>query len=213
MQNKIVLTNLGTSRKKSNAQNYKGRWQEIYFENYGPLILELGCGKGEYVLALAELFPDRNYIGIDRDQGVIWEAAKFTSEENLINAAFIHSDLQNLNDYFNENEISEIWLTFPDVQHDQNFDLNAITSVNFLNLYRNLLRNGGLIHLKTEDMDFFDYSSNNLNRLGFSLISKTYDIYNIHTLDPLLSIKTSYELDCIKDRKKINYLCYKFDGQ
>jgi len=188
----------------------KGKWATIQFHNNNPLILELACGKGEYTVNLARLFPGKNFIGIDYKGNRIWRGAKTAVEEGIQNVAFLRIQIENLLDYFNENEIAEIWITFPDPQPQVSREKKRLTSPRFLSKYKVLLENGGIMHLKTDNDQLHDYTLEKINELGLNLKVRTEDLYKSEFVDEVLSIKTYYEKKYLARDKNINYLKFSF---
>ena len=189
----------------------KGNWAEQHFKNKYPLILELGCGKGEYTVNLARLFPEINFIGIDYKGNRIWRGAKTAIEENIPNVAFLRIQIENLTDYFLENEISEIWITFPDPQPQISREKKRLTSPRFLNMYKLVLIEKGSIHLKTDSDLLHTYTGQKIEELGLKIHSQTDDLYNSSLADEVLSIKTYYEKKYLANDKNINYLKFSFE--
>jgi tRNA (guanine-N7-)-methyltransferase len=189
----------------------KGSWAEQHFKNKYPLILELGCGKGEYTVNLARLFSEINFIRIDYKGNRIWRGAKTAIEENIPNVAFLRIQIENLTDYFSENEISEIWITFPDPQPQISREKKRLTSPRFLNMYKLVLTEKGPVHLKTDSDLLHTYTSQKIEELGLKTHAQTEDLYNSPLVDEVLSIKTYYEKKYLANDKNINYLKFSFD--
>ena len=188
----------------------KGNWNANYFKNENPVVLELGCGKGEYTLNLAKLYPQKNFIGIDYKGNRIWRGAKTALEEQINNVAFIRMQIENLLDYFAEGEISEIWITFPDPQPQVGREKKRLTSIRFLNMYRSILNSTGILHLKTDSDDLHNYTCEKINEHQLNLIAKTQDLYKSDLLNDILSIKTYYEQKYLASNKNINYVKFSF---
>jgi tRNA (guanine-N7-)-methyltransferase len=189
----------------------KGRWADQHFNNKYPIVLELGCGKGEYTVNLARLFPEMNFIGIDYKGNRIWRGAKTAMEENIPNVAFLRIQIENLTDYFSENEISEIWITFPDPQPQISRKKKRLTSPRFLNMYKMVLNEKGPVHLKTDSDLLHEYTIDKIKELGLKTHARTEDLYNSLLVDEVLSIKTYYEKKYLANDKNINYLKFSFD--
>ncbi len=189
----------------------KGHWAENHFKNNNPLILELGCGKGEYTVNLARLYPDINFIGIDYKGNRIWRGAKTALEENISNVAFLRIQIENLLDYFSENEVSEIWITFPDPQPQISREKKRLTSIRFLDMYKNVLKKGGPVHLKTDSDLLYIFTASKINELSLITQISTNDLYKSSFADEILSIKTYYEKKYLANDKNINYLKFSFD--
>jgi len=187
---------------------FKGEWAKEFFKNSNPVVLELACGKGEYTVNLAQLFPEKNFIGIDYKGNRIWRGAKTAVEESIPNVGFLRIQIENLVDYFGENEIDEIWITFPDPQPQISREKKRLTSSRFLNLYKQMLKPGGFINLKTDNDGLHAYTAEKIEELGLPLHIKTEDLYHSPYADEVLNIKTYYEKKYLKDNKNINYLKY-----
>ncbi|MGV3684228.1 MAG: tRNA (guanosine(46)-N7)-methyltransferase TrmB [Daejeonella sp.] len=193
------------------GKKLKGKWSEGHFKNSNPVILELGCGKGEYTVNLAKLFPGINFIGLDYKGNRIWRGAKTALEEGIPNVAFLRIQIENLLDYFMEKEVTEIWITFPDPQPQISREKKRLTSPRFLEMYRSLLKKGGPVHLKTDSDSLYSYTLEKVNQLGLKLDVSTADLYNSEFADEVLSIKTYYEKKYLAHNKNINYLKFSFD--
>ena len=134
----------------------KGHWNESFFKNNNPIVLELGCGKGEYTVGLGKLFPDKNFIGIDIKGARMWSGAKESMEQGMTNVAFLRTHIELISHFFAENEVSEIWITFPDPQMKK--VTKRLTSTRFMKLYREILSGDGIVHLKTDSNFMFNYT-------------------------------------------------------
>ncbi|KAA8485471.1 tRNA (guanine-N7-)-methyltransferase [Arcticibacter tournemirensis] len=192
------------------GKRFKGHWSSGHFQNDKPLILELACGKGEYTVNLAKLFPDKNFIGIDYKGNRIWRGAKTAIEENIPNVAFLRIQIENILDYFGENEVSEIWITFPDPQPQISREKKRLTFPGFLEKYRQILTEEGIIHLKTDNDGFYAYTAEKVETQKLRLLQKTEDLYNSDLVNEVLSIKTYYEKKYLAVDKNINYLSFSF---
>ncbi len=181
-----------------------GRWQRDFFRNRNPLILELGCGKGEYTVGLAEKKPGMNYLGIDIKGARIWKGARQVHERALKNVGFLRTRIELLDAFFSPGEVSEIWLPFPDPQPKK--PGKRLTSPRFLNMYKTFLRKGGQIHLKTDSLELYSFTLKIIRYNGLKLIDSTNDLYGSGTEDEVLYIKTFYEEHFLSEGKKINYL-------
>jgi tRNA (guanine-N7-)-methyltransferase len=188
----------------------KGEWAKEFFKNNNPVVLELACGKGEYTVNLAQLFPDKNFIGVDYKGNRIWRGAKTALEEGVNNVGFLRIQIENLIDYFATGEVDEIWITFPDPQPQLSREKKRLTSPRFLDQYREVLRPGGAINLKTDNDGFYAYTAQMINELGLKLHVNTGDLYNSAFADEVLSIKTYYEKKYLAHNKNINYLKFSF---
>ena len=189
---------------------YRGQWNTGFFKNSNPVILELACGKGEYTVNLAQMFPNRNFIGIDYKGNRIWRGAKTALEEGVNNVAFLRMQIENLVDYFAPGEVDEIWITFPDPQPQLSREKKRLTSPRFLNMYQPTLKEGGCVNLKTDNDGLYEYTVDKIAELKLPLHIKTADLYHSEFADEVLSIKTYYEKKYLKDNKNINYLKFSF---
>lgn len=192
------------------GQPFKGAWSAKQFKNERPLILELACGKGEYTVNLARLFPQTNFIGIDYKGNRIWRGAKTAIEEGISNVAFLRIQIENILDYFGEGEVDEIWITFPDPQPQISREKKRLTSPRFLEKYKQILKPGGFIHLKTDNDGLHAYTVEKIEELGLKLFARTEDLYVSDLVDEVLSIKTYYEKKYLAHEKNINYLKFSF---
>lgn len=189
---------------------YKGKWASDFFKNNNPVVLELACGKGEYTVNLARMFPSKNFIGIDYKGNRIWRGAKDALEEGVTNVGFLRIQIEKMLDYFAVGEIDEIWITFPDPQPQISREKKRLTSSRFLEKYKQVLKPGGYVNLKTDDDGLHTYTSGKIGELGLNLCAKTEDLYHSEYADEVLSIKTYYEKKYLKDNKNINYLKFSF---
>ena len=182
----------------------KGHWNEQFFKNDRPIVLELGCGKGEYTVGLAQLFPDKNFIGIDIKGARMWSGAKYALEHNLSNVAFLRTHIELIREFFAPNEVSEIWITFPDPQMSK---VNKrMTSVRFMQLYRDILNENGLIHLKTDSPFLYAYTNAMIQANQFPVLVQTDDLYHSQLANEILSIQTFYEQQWLDRGLTIKYI-------
>ena len=189
---------------------FKGKWHEQVFKNNQPITLELACGRGEYTVGLAQLFPDRNFIGIDVKAARMWQGAQFALQNNLNNVAFLRIQIDFLLEYFAPGEVSEIWITFPDPQPQKPRARQRLTSPQFLGKYIQLLGPGKNIHLKTDSYMLFQYTLETIQPLPVQLHEV---VMNIDDLDPMpeaLTIKTYYENMWRSKDIAIKYLKFSF---
>ena len=171
----------------------KGHWKNEFFGNSRPLTLELGCGKGEYTVALARKYPEKNFIGVDIKGARMWVGATEALQNKLTNVVFLRTRIEFINSCFAPDEISEIWITFPDPQPQQSRENKRLTSPRFLQSYRQIMQPKGIIHLKTDSQSMFDYTRNIVESNNFSTIYCTDDLYNSNYEDDILSVQTYYE--------------------
>jgi tRNA (guanine-N7-)-methyltransferase len=190
----------------------KGRWNQDLFKNKNPIVLELGCGKGEYTIGLAGSNPDNNYIGIDIKGARMWRGAKTANEQNLPNVAFLRTRIEFINSFFSEDEVDEIWITFPDPHPGGRNANKRLTSPWFLNSYRQFLKNKGLIHLKTDNQELYDFTNKIINYNNLETILSTNDLYS-ENIENVISIRTHYEKIFLDAGMKINYVSFRLDRE
>jgi len=188
----------------------KGNWNRDVFHNAHPLVLELGCGRGEYTVNMAERHPEQNFIGIDIKGARIWRGAKTVNENSMENVAFLRTQIELIEYFFSQGEISEIWITFPDPQPKVIRENKRLTSPPFLSRYRNILKNGGLLHLKTDDTDLYTYTLEVLAKEAGRLLYHSDDLYNESELPPHMDIQTTYEKIFAAKGRTIKYLRFAF---
>jgi tRNA (guanine-N7-)-methyltransferase len=187
-------------------EGMQGTWNQKVFNNQNPIVLELACGKGEYSVNLSQAFPDKNFIGVDIKGHRIFHGAKMALERGLKNTAFLRTDIEKIDQYFAPEEVSEIWITFPDPQPQLSRIKKRLTHPRFLNLYKNILRKGGVIHLKTDSTLLYEYTLEVIEELALPVIRQTADLYKAPFLDDYLSIKTFYEDIFTKKGEVIKYV-------
>jgi tRNA (guanine-N7-)-methyltransferase len=192
------------------GKSFKGKWSKMHFKNDAPLVLELACGKGEYTVNLAQLFPAKNFIGIDYKGNRIWRGAKTAIEESIHNVAFLRIQIEQILDYFDANEVSEIWITFPDPQPQISREKKRLTAPRFLEKYKVILQESAPINLKTDNDDFYAFTLETIEQLGLKLHVRTEDLYRSDLVDEVLSIKTYYEKKYLAHDKNINYVRFSF---
>jgi len=187
----------------------KGHWGERIFGNDSPIVLELGCGKGEYTIALAEKYPDKNFIGVDIKGARLWKGAKYATVNNLPNVAFLRTRIEFIDSLFGSDEVSEIWLTFSDPQPKK--PNKRLSSKVFNDIYSKFLVRGGIIHLKTDSVLLHESTLEVIRENGYELIEANADIYGSGRADDdeLLQVKTFYESQFLAKGMKITYLKYR----
>jgi tRNA (guanine-N7-)-methyltransferase len=190
----------------------KGRWNQDLFKNGNPITIELGCGKGEYTVGLANNFPQNNFIGIDIKGARMWRGAKTANEQKLPNVAFLRTRIEFINSFFSSDEVDEIWITFPDPHPGGRNSNKRLTSPWFLNSYRIFLKDKGLIHLKTDNKELYDFTCKVLSHNNVETIISTNDLYT-EKIDNILSIRTHYEKIFLDAGLKINYLSFRLDKE
>jgi tRNA (guanine-N7-)-methyltransferase len=215
----------------ANDHPIKGKWNNEMFRNNNPLVLELGCGKGEYTTGLAARFPEKNFIGIDIKGARMWRGAKTATEQKLPNVAFLRTRIEFISSFFSENEVGEIWVTFPDPHPGGRNANKRLTSPRFLNSYRKFLKNNGPVHLKTDNIELYEYTNAVVRANNLDLIYTTNDLYSVdfepesginNNIDSLhqaigdrsavngiLSIKTHYEKLFLAKGMNINFLSFR----
>lgn len=189
---------------------FRGTWNTNYFKNSNPIVLELGCGRGEYTVNLSKLYPHKNFIGIDIKGARIWRGAKTGIEENINNMAFLRIEIEKLEEHFEKEEVDEIWITFPDPQPQISREKKRLTYDRFLMMYKNILKPNGIVHLKTDNDGLYEYTLEKIKEFNFKIIQHTADLYQEPWLDELLSIQTTYEKIYRDKGKNINYLKFQF---
>ncbi len=194
-----------------NNFEYKGKWNDLFFKNNNPIIIELGCGKGEYSIELAKLNPEKNFIGIDIKGARFWRGAKTAVDEGLNNIAFVRSQIELIDKIFSMGEVSEIWITFPDPQIKFKREKHRLINLKFINLYKNILVPNGIINLKTDSEFLHGYMLGLIKSTNFlELIYSNHNIYNNSGApEDVLSIQTFYELKFLKQQKPITFINFK----
>lgn len=188
----------------------KGKWNEEFQNNY-PIVLELGCGKGEYTVALAAQYPEKNYIGIDIKSNRMWRGALTAKEKGITNAAFIRMLVTKIAEIFDTAEVSEIWITFPDPFPKDRHAKHRLTSERFLPLYKQILKPNGIINFKTDDTPLFEYTLETLNGQGIAPTEINWDVHgNIDSHQCLREIQTYYERKFSAQGRTIKYLRFSF---
>lgn len=186
----------------------KGKWNEEFFKNDNPIVLELGCGKGEYTVGLAKKYPNKNFIGIDIKGARLWRGCKISNEDKMNNVAFVRTHIQMIESYFAENEVSEIWITFPDPQLKK--PNKRLTCERFLKLYKNILKQDGIVHLKTDSQELYEYTKDEvLIPSKREILYNTNDLYNSDFKEDVIEIQTFYESMYLKIGKPITYLKFR----
>lgn len=187
----------------------KGIWKSEIFKNQNPITLELACGKGDYAIELARRNPDRNFIGIDIKGTRIWSGAKTAIEEGLTNVRFLRMFIDHLHYYFDQDEVDEIWITFPDpFIRKKPRRSKRLTSPKFLKIYRKLLKEGGIIHLKTDSLILFNFTMDTIREEGGTILRRVDNVYRDAPNDDLLNIQTFYEKKHLKEGKIIQYVSF-----
>lgn len=191
----------------------KGRWRSDLFKNSQPVILELGCGKGEYTVGLARRYPQKSFIGLDIKGARIWTGAKIADEEGLLNVAFLRTRIDFINSFFTPDEVDEIWITFPDPQLKNRRQRKRLSGAHFLNRYRMLLKDGGMIHLKTDNLQLYSDTLELVRYNKLQVERHSADIYSEDWSDETVSIQTYYEKIFLEEGIKIKYLCFRLPAE
>ena len=190
--------------------NLKGHWRTEVFKNNNPLVLELGCGKGEYSVALAQKYPNKNFIGIDIKGARFWRGAKTAVEKNIPNVAFLRTQIELIDHAFAENEVDEIWITFPDPQIKYKRTKHRMTNAEFLNRYKQILKPEGVINLKTDSEFMHGYTLGLLHGAGHEVIYANHNVYKQEgSPEEVTSIQTFYESQYLEQNKPITYIRFK----
>ena len=188
-------------------ENMAGAWN-TFFDNNNPLIVELACGKGEYTTGLAQLYPHKNFIGVDIKGNRIWAGARFSIENNLTNVAFLRTQIHKIDTYFTKDEVQEIWITFPDPQLRMSKAKKRLVHPRFLRLYQRILQPSGKIHLKTDSPELYNFTKTVIKLYELVLISDVDDVHKDGKVSKELGIKTHYESLDIAESKRVFYICF-----
>lgn len=189
--------------------NFQGNWRKDFFKNSNPIILELGCGKGEYTVEMAIQCPDCNFVGVDIKGARMWTGAKKSFDKGMKNVAFLRTDIEMLNRFFAPDEVNEIWLTFPDPQMKKTN--KRLTSTNFLRLYQQFVVNQGNIHLKTDSNFLYTYTKEMIKINDYQIITQKDDLYSEPLPSDVLGIKTFYEQQWLNRGISIKYIVFKIE--
>ena len=192
--------------------NLRGNWNRLAFKNNNPIVVELGCGKGEYTVGLAKMFPEKNFIGIDIKGARFWKGAKTSLSEKINNVVFVRTQIELIENIFLMDEISEIWITFPDPQIKYKRTKHRLVNINFLNRYKNILIKGGIINLKTDSDFLHGYLIGLIQGMGHEIIYSNHDIYNSSGVPiEATAIQTYYESLYLAEGKPITYLKFRYN--
>lgn len=192
-------------------EEIKGNWNKSQFRNDHPLVVELACGRGEFAVGLARNYPEQNFIGVDIKGSRIWKGSSTASAENIENVAFLRTQIEQLDKFFAEDEISELWITFPDPFPRDGDEKRRLTSPRFLEMYKPMLQEGGVVHFKTDNTDLFNYSLALFQeREDIEVLGHTHDFYQSEWKEDHFGIQTRYEKLFSEKGEKIKYLKFQF---
>jgi len=196
---------------KNSYENIKGKWQTDYFKNQNSIVLELACGRGEYTIGMARLFPNKNFIGVDLKGDRLWKGSGIAIEEKLSHVAFLRAEILHLESYLKLNEVDEIWITFPDPRPRVRDEKRRLTNPRFLNIYKNVLSTDGWVKFKTDNTDLFTYTLEVLKeRKDIRNMEYTYDLYHSELKPDCFDIRTHYEHKFNDQGHDIKYLKFRF---
>jgi tRNA (guanine-N7-)-methyltransferase len=191
-------------------ETIKGNWNQVYFRNENPLVLELACGRGEYTVGLSQVFPNKNFIGIDVKGDRLAVGSAQAIDNELVNVAFLRTNILFLEQFFAENEVSDIWITFPDPFNIKRRERRRLTYPHFLELYKRVMQPEGWLHLKTDNRVLFEFTLNELKNFGIKNLVQTYDLYNSALNNEHFGIKTRFEQIFTEKGFPVHYLRCQF---
>jgi tRNA (guanine-N7-)-methyltransferase len=188
----------------------KGQWNATFFKNENPIVLELGCGKGEYSVALAQKYPNKNFIGVDIKGARFWRGAKTAIEDGLSNVAFLRTQIELIDHAFTKEEVDEIWITFPDPQIKYKRTKHRLTNANFLERYKTILKPDGIVNLKTDSEFMHGYTLGLLHGAGHEVLYANHNVYKQEgSPEEVTAIQTYYESQYLEQNKPITYIRFK----
>ncbi len=211
-ENETFANVIQPSREEAMGGNFglKGKWRSEHFKNENPIVLELGCGKGEYSVNLAKKYSEKNFIGIDIKGARFWRGAKTALEEGIPNVAFLRTQIEWIESFFAENEVDEIWITFPDPQIKYKRTKHRLTNAEFLKRYKHILKEDGVVHLKTDSEFMHGYTLGLLHGAGHEVQYANHHVYkNEGSPEEVTSIQTFYEQQYLEQDKAITYIRFK----
>jgi tRNA (guanine-N7-)-methyltransferase len=193
-------------------EKIRGNWNELLFENDNEIIVEFGCGKGEYTVGLGEKFPNKNFVGVDIKGARIWVGSTYAIENKLNNVAFLRTNIVSMEDLFGENEVSEIWVTFPDPRPKDSDEKRRLTSPRFMKMYEKVLKANGWLKFKTDNTPLFDYTLSLFeDQLKVRNLEYTHDLYKSKYMEEHFGVKTKYEKLFHDKGESIKYLKFQFE--
>jgi len=194
----------------NNDFSLKGNWAKDFFKNDLPIVLELGCGKGEYSVGLAKMYPEKNFLGVDIKGARFWRGAKTALEEDMKNVGFLRTQIELIDLIFAENEVDEIWITFPDPQIKYKRTKHRLTNTEFLQKYKKVLKPEGVVNLKTDSEFMHGYTLGLLHGEGHEILHANHDVYkNDYSPQEVVGIQTFYESQYLEEKKKITYIKFR----
>jgi len=205
------INDFGNVYQLEEGEALKGKWAFQHFKNTNPIVLELACGKGEYSVNMAKLFPEKNFIGIDLKGNRLWRGARTGVDEGIANLAFLRIQIEDIVAFFGPGEVDEIWITFPDPQPQDSREKKRLTFPGFLNKYKQILKPGGMINLKTDNDGLYQYTVQTVKDLGLPCYKSTDQLYKSEFANEVLCIKTHYERIYLKNDKNINYIQFSLE--
>ena len=213
-ENETFINVFQPSRQELISGNFalKGKWRKDVFKNENPLVLELGCGKGEYTIGLAKRYPSKNFVGIDIKGARFWRGAKTAMENQIANAIFVRTQIELIEYIFEENEVDEIWITFPDPQIKYKRTKHRLTNLQFMDRYKKILKPNGLVHLKTDSEFMHGYTLGVLHGLGYEVLYANHNVYKLEgSPKEVTEIQTFYENQFLENHKAITYIRFKIN--
>lgn len=212
LEPKLDEIKAGEEEVKFKPHRIKGEWKRSFFKNENPLVLELGCGKGEYAVGMGRKFKNKNFLGVDIKGARMWRGAKTAIDEGLENVGFLRTRIEFIDLFFDNNEVDEIWITFPDPQLKRSRERKRLTGPLFTERYKKFIKEGGLVHLKTDNTPLYEFTLDEIRKNGFQLLFETNDLYKKgmehfdEEVREILTIKTHYEKIFSEKGFKIKYI-------
>ncbi|PSR52996.1 tRNA (guanosine(46)-N7)-methyltransferase TrmB [Adhaeribacter arboris] len=202
----IAESNIVIEPGKPIFETIRGNWNEEFFNNNHDLVVEIGCGKGDYTIGMANLFPNKNFVGIDIKGSRLWKGSRLAQEQGLTNVAFLRNFIEQISQQFSPGEVSELWITFPDPRPKKGDEKKRLTSARFLDIYQSIVKPEGLIHFKTDDLDLFQYTLELLQKREAKNLRYTFNLYESDLQHHTLGIQTTYEKRFLAEGQTIKYL-------